>query len=104
VGHELFHHVEPKLFFCLMHMFEIIWIWIGVWIWIHKENKIEKQLEIPGKQKTSFQPSRPISTQPRARPRASPPLTGGPRLSAPSHAPSLFPLSLWKGIRLTPFS
>jgi hypothetical protein len=23
VSHELFHHVEPKLFFCLMHMFEL---------------------------------------------------------------------------------
>jgi hypothetical protein len=23
VSHELVHHVEPKLFFCLMHMFEL---------------------------------------------------------------------------------
>jgi hypothetical protein len=24
VSHELLHHAEPKLSFCLMHMFEII--------------------------------------------------------------------------------
>jgi hypothetical protein len=23
VSHELLHHVEPKLFFCLVHMFEL---------------------------------------------------------------------------------
>ena len=23
MSHELLHHVEPKLFFCLMHMFEL---------------------------------------------------------------------------------
>jgi hypothetical protein len=24
VSHEMLHHVEPKLFFCLMHMFELV--------------------------------------------------------------------------------
>jgi hypothetical protein len=28
VSHEMLHHVEPKLFFCLMHMFELVWIYI----------------------------------------------------------------------------
>jgi hypothetical protein len=34
-----------------MHMFEIIWIWIGVWILFKSLEKIEKEkhLEIPGK-------------------------------------------------------
>jgi hypothetical protein len=32
-------------------MFELVWIWIMGWIWIEnsRENKIEKQLKIPGK-------------------------------------------------------
>jgi hypothetical protein len=24
VSHEMLHHVEPKLFFCLMNMFELV--------------------------------------------------------------------------------
>jgi hypothetical protein len=24
VSHEILHHAEPKLFFCLMHMFELV--------------------------------------------------------------------------------
>jgi hypothetical protein len=47
VGHEMLHHAEPKLFFCLMHMFEMVWICI--WFGNPRENKIDKQLEILGK-------------------------------------------------------
>jgi hypothetical protein len=24
VSHEMLHHAEPKLFFCLMHMFDLV--------------------------------------------------------------------------------
>jgi hypothetical protein len=41
VSHDLLHHVEPKLFFDLMHKFKFVWIWNLVWIWfeIYRENK-----------------------------------------------------------------
>jgi hypothetical protein len=27
VSHEMLYHADPKLFFCLMHMCEMVWIW-----------------------------------------------------------------------------
>jgi hypothetical protein len=45
VSYELLHHAEPKIFFELMHMFDLVWIWIEN----PRENKMEKQLEIPKK-------------------------------------------------------
>jgi hypothetical protein len=52
---------------------------------------MEKQLEIPENRKPQFGPISPADPAPRAR---QPSLTGGPCLSAPSRAHSLFPLPL----------
>jgi hypothetical protein len=93
MGHDMLHHVELKIFFEVLHMFEFIWIWKLVWIWIWKpyRKEIENELENPVKKKKEMQPSRPNSThlgRAPARPRR---LTGGPLLSAvvPPRAPSL---------------
>jgi hypothetical protein len=50
-------------------MFDLVWIWNLVWIWIEnpRENKIEKELEIPGKWKIPFQPKSAQKASPRAR-------------------------------------
>jgi hypothetical protein len=62
-------------------MFELVWIWNLVWIWIEnpRENKIEKQLEIPWKKRKLIQlkPAQSSPTGPRPRH-----LTGGLHLSA----------------------
>jgi hypothetical protein len=40
VGHEMLHHAEPKLFFCLMHMFELFEFEFGAWLDLNsKEEK-----------------------------------------------------------------
>jgi hypothetical protein len=76
--HEMLHHAEFKILFDLLHMFELVWIWIEA----PRENKIEKPLEIPEKKKKAklAQPAQLGPPRPRARPRMRvcfPPLTGG---------------------------
>jgi hypothetical protein len=86
MSHEMSHHAELKIFFELLHMFELVWIWIEN----PRENKIEKPLEIPEKKKKAKSAHLGLA---RACTSASP-LTGGPRLSAhPARALSP-PLSL----------
>jgi hypothetical protein len=74
----------------LLHMFELVWIWNLFWIWIEnpRENKIEKQLEIPGKRKTLI---RPRSAQ--AGPAARPPTLSAVDLAPASPLPAL--TDLW---------
>jgi hypothetical protein len=92
VSHELLRHAEPKLFFDLMHMFELFEIGFVFEFELSSLEKIKrkafrKSLE---KGKNHFQPS--PAQQGRSRPRH---LAGGPHLSAvvlvPAHSllPSL---------------
>jgi hypothetical protein len=83
----MLHHAEPKLFFCLMHIFELFEFEFGVFLNLNSKEK--KGLEIR-KQKRKTKEAQPPSllgllaqTGPASRPRAHPhPLTGGPHLSA----------------------
>jgi hypothetical protein len=34
VSYEMLHHVEPQIFFELLHMVDLVWIWNLIWIWI----------------------------------------------------------------------
>jgi hypothetical protein len=36
MSHDMFHHVELKIFFEVLHKFEFIWTSNLVWIWIWK--------------------------------------------------------------------
>jgi hypothetical protein len=91
----MLHHVEPKLFFCSMHMFEVFEFEFGACLnlnpkeknkrksirkFINKRKREKSQVALPS---WHFGPSSPSG-----RPR---PLTGGPHLSAPrsAHSPSL---------------
>jgi hypothetical protein len=73
VSHELLHHVEPKLFFDLICMFELFEFELVFEFELSSLEKIkEKQLEIWGNWKTAFQPNRPSpSKRGRARAHAS---------------------------------
>jgi hypothetical protein len=93
------HHVEPRLLFCLMHMFQLF-EFVGLFSFEFKRRKNKKKmirnLEIKKERKISPNPlpSRPfdplgVASRPRARPR---PLTDGSHLSAPRPLARSLPL------------
>jgi hypothetical protein len=83
----MLHHAEPKLFFCLMHIFELFEFEFGVCLNLNSKEK--KGLDFR-KQKRKTKEAQPPSllgllaqTGPASRPRTHPhPLIGGPHLSA----------------------
>jgi hypothetical protein len=51
----MLHHVEPKLFFCLMHMFELFGFEFGACLNLNskREKQKKKHIEIQENRKTS---------------------------------------------------
>jgi hypothetical protein len=92
------HHVEPRLFFCLMHMFELFEFEFGACLNLNPKEKTKgkgiRKIRIEEKGKEAQNPPLPgFSTHSaqlaaRTRPR---PLTGGSHLLAPCLARSLSP-------------
>jgi hypothetical protein len=68
VSDEMLHHAEPKLSFCLMHLFEIVWIWIWIWFEIDlksiEKNKKKRHSKFQGKRKNWIKHIRPNLAQP----------------------------------------
>jgi hypothetical protein len=61
---EMLHHAEPKLFFCLMHMFELFEFEFGACLNLNSKEEKKKDLEIQNKRKwkaaRTLLPSRPL--------------------------------------------
>jgi hypothetical protein len=71
MSHETLHHAEPKLLFCLMNMFELVWIWIGFEFDLKSIETIKRKAF--GKFQKIEKPHSAHSAQPSpARPRARP--------------------------------
>jgi hypothetical protein len=96
MSHELLHHAEPKLFFSLMHMFELFEFEFVFEFELSSQEKIKrKTIGISEKKGNPFQP-KPAHLSPPPPPRL--PVTCGPRLSAPARArvlPSLPLAARW---------
>jgi hypothetical protein len=43
VSHEMLHHAEPKLFFCLMHMFELFEFESGACLNLNSKEKNKRK-------------------------------------------------------------
>jgi hypothetical protein len=74
MSHELLHHAEPKLFFCLMQMFELFEFEFVFEFELSSLQKIKrKQLEFWRKRENPFQPKSAHSSpsKPPPPPRAS---------------------------------
>jgi hypothetical protein len=44
-SHEMLHHVEPKLFFCLMHMFELFGFEFGACSNLNSKEKNKRKMD-----------------------------------------------------------
>jgi hypothetical protein len=71
MSHELLHHAEPKLFFSLMHMFELFEFEFVFEFELSSQEKIKrKTIGISDKMGNHFQPN-PAHQRPPPPPRAS---------------------------------
>jgi hypothetical protein len=44
--HEMLHHAETKLFFCLMHMFQLLEFEFGACLQLNPKDKKQKEKEL----------------------------------------------------------